>query len=122
MENSEILGLQLSLPRRFSLIQVQEKVEKLVHKLILYACVSTVVKSITKECLCYHELNAGEYFKLKQLHFYFLPILQIFFSKLINKRAIINLFLIHDTKRQKVFSYIFYTIFNKKRYTLEQSR
>ena len=74
------------------------------HKLILGAYVSTAVKLTRKECLCYHELNACEYFKIKRLHVYLLPILQIFFIKLINKHAIINLFLIHCTKRQNFFS------------------
>ena len=115
----------MSLPRRFSLIQVRAKVGKLVHQqivnqallgetkhqLILGACVSTAVKSTTKECLCYHELNACEYFKIKRLYVYLLPILQIFFIKLINKHAIINLFLIHNTKRQKVFFCIFFILF-----------
>ena len=73
-------------------------------------CVSTVVKSTTKECLCY-ELNVCKYFKIKRLCVYLLPILQIFFIKLINKHAIINLLLIHNTKRQKVFFCIFFTLF-----------
>ena len=48
------------------------------------------------------------------LNVYLLPILQIFFTKLIKKHAIINLFLIHNTKRFKVFfPYISYTIFSK---------
>ena len=107
----------MSIPRHFSLIQVRAKVGKLVHhqivnqallgemkhQLILGTCVSTVVKSITNECLCYHELNACEYFKIKKLYVYLLPILQIFFNKLINKHATINLFVIHNTKRPKVF-------------------
>ena len=115
----------MSLPRRFSLIQVRAKVGKLVHQqivnqallgekkhqLILGVFVSTAVKSATKECLCYHELNACEYFKIKRLYVYLLPILQIFFIKLINKHAIINLFLIHNTKRQKVFFCIFFILF-----------
>ena len=41
-------------------------------------------QSTTKECLCYHELNACEYFKIKR-YVYLLPILQIYFIKLINK-------------------------------------
>ena len=121
----------MSLPRRFSLIHVRVKVWKLVyqqivnqallgeakHQLILGACVSNVVKSTKKECLCYHELNAREYFKIKRLYVYLLAILQIFFIALINKKVarlftrnstiIINLFLIHNTKRQKVFSVYF---------------
>ena len=115
----------MSLPRRFSLIQVRAKVGKLVHQqivnqavpseskhhLILGACVSTVAKSATKECLCYHELNACEYFKMKRLYVYLLPILQIFFIKLINKHAVINLFLIHNTKKWKVFFLIFFILF-----------
>ena len=81
----------LSLPRRFSLIQVRAKAGKLVHQqivnqallgeskhqLILGAYASNVVKSPTKECLCYHEF--------KKLYVYLLQILQIFFIKLINK-------------------------------------
>ena len=115
----------MSLPRRFSLIQVRAKVGKLVHQqivnqallgetkhqLILGACVSTVVKSTTKECLCYHELNACEYFKIKRLCVYLLPILQIFFIKLINKHPLIGLFLLHDTKRWKVLFRIFFILF-----------
>ena len=81
------------------------------HQLILGTCVLTVVKSTTKECLCCHELNACECFKIKKLYVYLLPILQIFFIKLINKHAIINLFLIHNTKRQKVFFCIFFILF-----------
>ena len=37
-----------------------------------------------KECLCYHELNTCEYFKIKKLYIYLLTILEIFFIKLIN--------------------------------------
>ena len=114
----------MSLPRRFSLIQVRAKVGKLIHhivnqaqlgqkkhQLILGAYVSAVVKSTTKECLCYHELNTCEYFKVKRLYAYLLPILQISLIKLINKHAIINLFLIHNTKRHKVFFRIFFILF-----------
>ena len=111
----------MSLPRRFSPIQVRVKVGKLVyqqivkqallsetkHQLILGACVSTVGKSTTKESLCYHELNACEYFKIKSLCFYSLPVVQIFFIKLISKQAIIDLFLTHNTKRRNFFPYIF---------------
>ena len=81
------------------------------HQLILSACVSTLVKSTTKECLCYRKLNASEYFKIKRLHVYLLPILQSFFNKLINKHAIINLFSIHNTKREKLFCCIFFILF-----------
>ena len=115
----------MNLPRRFSLIEVRAKVGKLVHQqivkqallgetkhqLILGACVSTVVKSTTKECLCYHELNACEYFKIKRLCVYLLSILQIFFIKLINKHSIINLFLLHNANRRKVFFRIFFVLF-----------
>ena len=115
----------MRLPRRFSLIQVWAKVGKLVHhqivsqallgktkhQLVLGTCVSTVVKSTMKECLCYHELNGCEYLKIKRLYVYLLPILQIFSIKLINKHAIINLFLIHNTKRRKVFFRIFFILF-----------
>ena len=116
----------MSLPRRFNLrSQVRAKVGKLVHQqilnqallretkhqLIIGAYVSTVVKSTTNECLCYHELNVCEYFKIKRLYVYLLPVLQIFFIKLINKHAIINLFLIHNTKRRKVFFRIFFILF-----------
>ena len=44
-------------------------------------------QSATKECMCYHELNACEYFKIKRPYVYLLPILQIFFIKLINKHG-----------------------------------
>ena len=55
------------------------------HQLILGACVSNCIQMrTTKECLCYHELNACEYFKIKELYIYLLTILQNFFSKLIN--------------------------------------
>ena len=94
MENIEILGFQLSLPRHFNLIPSLDKswetcssgdsepnpirqnkasVDNLVH-------VSTVVKSKTKECLCYHELNMCKYCKIKRSHVYLLPILQISLS------------------------------------------
>ena len=52
-------------------------------------------QSATKECLCYHELNSCEYFKIKRLYVYLL----------INKHAIINLFSIQNTKRQEVLIY-----------------
>ena len=124
MENSEILGFQfeptqaLQPDSKFGRAKVGKLVHQQMvnqtllgetkHKLIFGACVSTVVKLTTKECFCYHELNACEYFKIKTLYVYLLPILQIFFMKLINKHAIINLFLIHNAKRRKV-----YTIFSK---------
>ena len=41
-------------------------------------CVSTVVKSTTKDFLCYHELNLCKYFKINKLYVYLLSILQIF--------------------------------------------
>ena len=121
MENSEILGFKFDptktlqpdskLGRILGKLVHQQIVNQALlggtkHKLILGACVSTVVKSTTKECLCYHKLNACEYSKKKKrLNFYLLAILQIFFINLfdlINKHAIINLFLIHNAKRQKV--------------------
>ena len=36
----------------------------------------------TKECLCYHELNTCEHFKIRRLYIYLLTILQIFFIQL----------------------------------------
>ena len=106
MENSEILGFQFEPTKALqpdskfvpSLVHQQIVNQALPgetkHKFILGACVSTVVKSATKECLCYHELNSCEYFKIKRLYVYLL----------INKHAIINLFSIQNTKRQEVFN------------------
>ena len=73
------------------------------YQLILGAFASTVIKSTTKECLCYHELNAVRIYQNEKAYVYLFAILQIFFIKLINKHAITNLFLIHSTKRNKVF-------------------
>ena len=40
-----------------------------------------------KECLCYHELNSCNYFKIKGLYIYLLTNLHIFFIKLINEQT-----------------------------------
>ena len=47
-------------------------------------CLNCIQMLTTKECLCYHELNACKYFKIKKLYIYLLRIFQIFFIKLIN--------------------------------------
>ena len=74
MENSEILGFQFEPIKELQPDPSSAKVGKLVHQqivnqalldktkhqLILGACVPTVVKSTTKECLFYHELSAYE--------------------------------------------------------------
>ena len=43
-------------------------------------------------------------FKMRRLHIYLLTVLQIFFIKLVSEHATVNLILIHNTKRQEVFS------------------
>ena len=75
MENSEISGSQFEPIKTFQADASLGKVAKLVHQQIvnqallgnLGACVSTAVKSTTKECLCYLELNECEYFKKKKV-------------------------------------------------------
>ena len=96
------LGFQFELQRRFNLIS------SLGESLETYSSVDTWCmcfnssKSTTKECLCYHKIKRVRIFqKKRRLYVYLLPILQIFFNILINKHAIINLFLIH--KRKKTF-------------------
>ena len=93
----------LSLPRRFNLIQVCTKIGKLVQKQIVNQALLGEIKSVdswckclkcnqipkTKECLCCHELDACNYFKIKGLYIYLLTILQIFFIKLINEHIVL---------------------------------
>ena len=57
-------------------------------------CFNWTRMSATKECLCYHELNECEYFKIKTLYIYLLTVLQIFFIKLINEHAALHRFVI----------------------------
>ena len=56
------------------------------------------------ECLCCHELDACDYFKIKGLYIYLVTILQIFFIKLINEHVVINLILILGNG--KFFSFV----------------
>ena len=117
MENNEILGFQFEPTKVLLPDSSSAEVGKLVHQqivkeavlgetkyqLILGGCVSM------KGCLCYHELTACKYFKIKRFYVYLLSILQIFIIKLINKEVVINL--IHNTKRQS-FLPIFFILRN----------
>ena len=67
----------------------------------------------TNECVCYNELNACEYFKIKRC-IYLLTILQILFIKLINEHTVISVIinLIIILRNGKFFPFL-RTIFNK---------
>ena len=116
MENSEILGFQ------FELIKVLQSDSSLGEGLEICSssdsepstfrqnkasvdtwCHHVFQTPATKKCLCYDELNTCKYFKIRRLYIYLLTTLQIFSIKLINEHASINLILIRNTKRQKVF-------------------
>ena len=108
-----------SLSRCFSLIRVWAKVWKFVHHQIVnqarldktkhqlipdtIMCFNCSQTPATKKCLCCDELNACKYSKIRRLYIYLLTTLPIFFIKLINEHASINLILIRNTKRQKGF-------------------
>ena len=57
-----------------------------------------------KECLCCHELDACDYFKIKDLYIYLVTILQIFFIKPINEHVVMNLILVLGNG--KFFSFV----------------
>ena len=71
-------------------------------------CFNCSQMSTTKECLCCHELDACEYFKIKGLCIYLRTILQIFFIKLISNTLCYELN--HSCKKRKVFRFVM-TIF-----------
>ena len=80
MENSEVIGFQFEPTNALQPDSISGKswetcssadcralLGEKEHQLILGVCVSTVVKSTTKY-LCYHELNACEYFNFANFY------------------------------------------------------